>query len=245
MPSCARTGARAALRLPGQSVETAAETAFFYHPAVWWISRQIRREGEHCCDDAAVAACGNAVSLAQALSSLEQARAVGRLELAAVGSPDAAGTLDRVRRIVGLTPRAVVAGGMRTWMGGILTGVCPRRALAAAPPIVTGAEGIPAACRPLAIVPARLCSNPRIARPGAQERLAIVDPSGLSAPARRGSPGAVGCLAGGRAAGPSVGHCLAHVERPSPHVRSPDRPCRAAPDARAGHAAGPWQAVFL
>lgn len=34
------------------------ETVLFYHPAVWWVSRQVRIEREHCCDDFAVAACG-------------------------------------------------------------------------------------------------------------------------------------------------------------------------------------------
>ena len=32
-------------------VQTAIETAFFFHPAVWWLSRRIREEREHCCDD--------------------------------------------------------------------------------------------------------------------------------------------------------------------------------------------------
>ena len=34
-----------------------AEALLFYHPGAWWISRQIRIEREHCCDDAAVAVC--------------------------------------------------------------------------------------------------------------------------------------------------------------------------------------------
>src|SRR5262249_18579164 len=28
--------------------QTAVETALFYHPAVWWVCRQIRIEREHC-----------------------------------------------------------------------------------------------------------------------------------------------------------------------------------------------------
>ena len=35
-------------------VQTVAETLLFYHPGVWWISRQIRLERENCCDDAAL-----------------------------------------------------------------------------------------------------------------------------------------------------------------------------------------------
>ena len=36
-------------------LQSLIETLLFYHPAVWWVSRQIRREREHCCDDLAVA----------------------------------------------------------------------------------------------------------------------------------------------------------------------------------------------
>jgi GWxTD domain-containing protein len=51
---------------------------FFYHPAVWWISRVIRAEREDCCDDFVVRASGNAREYAQALAALEQNRCSGR-----------------------------------------------------------------------------------------------------------------------------------------------------------------------
>ncbi len=38
-------------------VQTLIETMLFYHPAVWWVGRQMRREREHCCDDMAIAVC--------------------------------------------------------------------------------------------------------------------------------------------------------------------------------------------
>jgi beta-lactamase regulating signal transducer with metallopeptidase domain len=57
----------------------AAETVLFYHPAIWWISRQIRTEREHCCDDVAVAACGDAGLYVEALTSLESWKAAGAL----------------------------------------------------------------------------------------------------------------------------------------------------------------------
>ena len=55
-------------------VQTAIETLLFYHPAVWWLSRRIRHERECCCDDLAVAACGNRLSYARALAALEELR---------------------------------------------------------------------------------------------------------------------------------------------------------------------------
>jgi beta-lactamase regulating signal transducer with metallopeptidase domain len=40
------------------------ETLMFYHPAIWWMSRSVRIERENCCDDLAVAVCGNPISRA-------------------------------------------------------------------------------------------------------------------------------------------------------------------------------------
>jgi beta-lactamase regulating signal transducer with metallopeptidase domain len=51
-----------------------AESLLFYHPAVWWISNQIRTEREHCCDDLAVEASGDVLVYARALAALESMR---------------------------------------------------------------------------------------------------------------------------------------------------------------------------
>lgn len=51
------------------------ETLLFYHPAVWWVSRKVREEREHCCDDVAVRFCASAVEYAQALAAMAQLRA--------------------------------------------------------------------------------------------------------------------------------------------------------------------------
>src|SRR5579862_4897371 len=40
-------------------LQSIAEAVLFYHPAVWWVSDQIRAERELCCDDLAVAASGD------------------------------------------------------------------------------------------------------------------------------------------------------------------------------------------
>jgi hypothetical protein len=52
-------------------LQTAFEIILFYHPALWWMSQVIRDEREKCCDDLAVATCGNALVYAQALTQLE------------------------------------------------------------------------------------------------------------------------------------------------------------------------------
>ncbi len=55
-------------------MQTLVETLLFYHPAVWWVSHRIRVEREYCCDDLALAACGNVVTYAKALAELESSR---------------------------------------------------------------------------------------------------------------------------------------------------------------------------
>jgi hypothetical protein len=75
------------------------ETLLFYHPAVWWVSQQIRAEREHCCDDEAIAICGDAVNYARALTLMEEWRTAPALMMAANRSPLA----ERVVRVLGLT----------------------------------------------------------------------------------------------------------------------------------------------
>jgi beta-lactamase regulating signal transducer with metallopeptidase domain len=75
-----------------------AESLLFFHPAVWWLNKRVRAERENCCDDVAIAACGNHLGYARALTTMEQWRATPALGLAANGSPLAA----RISRILGL-----------------------------------------------------------------------------------------------------------------------------------------------
>ena len=85
-----------------------AEILLFFHPAVWWISSQIRREREHCCDDLAVLVCGDVMTYASALLNLEEQRGVApRLALAATHGSLA----ERVRRLIG---RSELQPGTRT-----------------------------------------------------------------------------------------------------------------------------------
>ena len=55
-------------------LQSVVEALLFYHPAVWWVSQQIRRERECCCDDMAVAVGGDALAYARALTTLETRR---------------------------------------------------------------------------------------------------------------------------------------------------------------------------
>ena len=52
-------------------IQSLIEILFFFHPAVWWLSKEIRRERELCCDDLAVATLGDAFTYAEALTRLQ------------------------------------------------------------------------------------------------------------------------------------------------------------------------------
>ncbi|MHA7812091.1 MAG: M56 family metallopeptidase [Phycisphaerales bacterium] len=72
------------------------ETVLFYHPVIWWMSRQARVEREHCCDDAAVRMCEDAVAYARALTELEEVRLQTRAVLGLQGGS----LMKRVQRLV-------------------------------------------------------------------------------------------------------------------------------------------------
>src|SRR5579859_3780035 len=95
-------------------LQTALETLLFYHPAVWWVGKKIRQERENCCDDLAVAACGDALIYARALTELEQIRGV-RLDLAMAATGGS--LIARIRRLIGVQP---VNRTPPTWLAGVV-----------------------------------------------------------------------------------------------------------------------------
>jgi hypothetical protein len=82
------------------------ETVLFYHPAVWWVSRQITLEREMCCDELAVAVTGRRAAYAQALETIGRRTAGVSLVLATSfhGEPEM-NLLKRVRCVLGLRPQ--------------------------------------------------------------------------------------------------------------------------------------------
>lgn len=78
-------------------VQTLVETLLFYHPAIWWLSRRVRQEREHCCDDLAISVCGDVASYARMLVSVEGLR--GRMPQAAVAASGGS-LVERIRRLL-------------------------------------------------------------------------------------------------------------------------------------------------
>src|SRR5258707_8817592 len=94
-------------------IQAVVETLLFYHPAVWWISHCVRVEREHCCDDMAIAVCGNPLQYARALTRLEELRVdPAHAFIAANGGS----LLSRIRRLI--PQRAESPNGPSRWAAG-------------------------------------------------------------------------------------------------------------------------------
>ena len=85
-------------------LQRCVESILFYHPAVWWLSRRIRAEREHCCDDIAIRLCGSRKVYAEALIEMERARQPR--PIVAVAAADGI-VLQRFRRVLGMSSSVV------------------------------------------------------------------------------------------------------------------------------------------
>jgi len=76
------------------------EALLFFHPAVWWVSQQIRLEREHCCDDLAAACAGDTLDYAQALVELERLRAGNPFHAELAPAARGGSLMLRIRRLL-------------------------------------------------------------------------------------------------------------------------------------------------
>jgi len=105
-------------------LQSIVEALLFYHPAVWWVSRHIRREREHCCDDLAVQYAEDALTYARALSLLEEHRSA--LPAIALGANGGILTM-RIKRLLGSKESAAAPQLVALTLLGLViaaTGVC-------------------------------------------------------------------------------------------------------------------------
>jgi beta-lactamase regulating signal transducer with metallopeptidase domain len=80
-------------------LQTIIETMFFFHPAVWYISSQIRKERENCCDDIALTVCEGSLIYAKALVSVQEF-SLNRLYSAVAFSGRKKHLLNRIKRMI-------------------------------------------------------------------------------------------------------------------------------------------------
>jgi bla regulator protein blaR1 len=79
-------------------LQCCVEVLFFYHPGVWVIGSAIRTERENCCDDIAVQLSGNSMSLALALTHVEEWKLTSNVALGFSGNKNS--LLNRIKRII-------------------------------------------------------------------------------------------------------------------------------------------------
>jgi bla regulator protein blaR1 len=106
-------------------LQIALEVLLFFHPAVRWLSEELRRLREACCDDMVVAFAGGRGDYTRALLSLEEFRHDAP---ALAPSAVAGGLLWRVQRIAGRAPldrsawqRVVLPAAFLTLLAGALS----------------------------------------------------------------------------------------------------------------------------
>ncbi|MEM1326195.1 MAG: M56 family metallopeptidase [Bacteroidota bacterium] len=85
----------------GQSI---LEVLLFYHPAIWWMSRQVRTEREHCCDDWVMRIHHEPMVYAQALTQLQLSHYSLKTNLAMSATKNQGSFTTRIHRLFGKYP---------------------------------------------------------------------------------------------------------------------------------------------
>ncbi|HET6250682.1 MAG TPA: M56 family metallopeptidase [Tepidisphaeraceae bacterium] len=98
-------------------LQTLVETLFFYHPGIWLLSRRIRIEREHCCDDLAMELLGSRVEYGRALLAIEEMR--GQSGILALGAHGGS-LVTRIRRIAAGSSDRKVASLADRWPAALL-----------------------------------------------------------------------------------------------------------------------------
>ncbi len=82
------------------------EIAFFYHPAIHWISASVRRQREHCADALAVRLTRNPLALARALESVARLRqrTLVPISTSVTLAGESPSLLPRIQELIGMAP---------------------------------------------------------------------------------------------------------------------------------------------
>ncbi|MFN4254239.1 MAG: M56 family metallopeptidase [Saprospiraceae bacterium] len=111
-------------------LQSLVETLFYYHPAVWWLSAQVRNERESACDDLAIGWLGNRLGYAKALVAMqEMAHFPQTQSLVAFAGTHRGQLLQRVQRL--FSPPQLKVYIMEKWIATLLV-ACSIVALAVA-----------------------------------------------------------------------------------------------------------------
>jgi beta-lactamase regulating signal transducer with metallopeptidase domain len=81
-------------------MQSIIETFFYFHPAVWWISANIRNERENACDDLAIDIVGDKIQYAKSLLLLQKWESNTEAGFAMSFSSKATPLFERMKRIL-------------------------------------------------------------------------------------------------------------------------------------------------
>ncbi|HRD06228.1 MAG: M56 family metallopeptidase [Saprospiraceae bacterium] len=82
-------------------VVSCVESFYYFHPAMWWLTSQIKTEREHCCDDLAIKATGRPLQYAQSLVAVqEMALTAPRLAMQFAGKEKKSKFFLRINRLI-------------------------------------------------------------------------------------------------------------------------------------------------
>ncbi|MBN2383823.1 M48 family metalloprotease [bacterium] len=96
-------------------LQSVLDIVYFYHPAVRWISAEVRRVREHCCDDLAVTLVGNSSQLMKALASLGEYTMKNR-QYALAFTGQRYQLFERISRLAGRSARSSLQTGLVGFM---------------------------------------------------------------------------------------------------------------------------------
>lgn len=80
-------------------LQSVIEALFYYHPAVWWLSAQVRSERECACDEQAIALTGDKLHYAKALVTMQEMAFFPLAPALAFAGQRQSQLLQRVRRL--------------------------------------------------------------------------------------------------------------------------------------------------
>lgn len=84
--------------------QSVLEILFFFHPAVWWISRIVREEREHCCDDLVLKYQEHPMLYAEALLQIQANHYSLKINLAMSAKGNHKPLTTRIQRLFGKYP---------------------------------------------------------------------------------------------------------------------------------------------
>lgn len=157
-------------------VQVFCENVFFFNPAVWWISKLIREEREHCCDDLAIGVMQNKTSFIQALVSFQeynQSRPVFEVAF----SKKRNHLLDRIKRIINNNNKSLDAMEKVFVTFSLAAAIALSAATAPEKPVISGKRLAVKESRPEAAVP--LPEKPEAVSLRAEPNIVVPEPDTL------------------------------------------------------------------